>query len=163
MIKAVLIVNNHGKPRLTKFYERISPEKQQEVIRASFLVLSQRPPNVCGFVEDDAVFGKNIKIVYRHFATLYFIFLVDKSESELGILDLIQVFVGTLDKCFENVCELDLTFNLNKVHTILNEIVMGGQVLETNSVEISKALEDINRLERMPEPLPTQLKGPIRR
>ena len=40
---------------------------------------------------------------------------MDSSESELGILDLIQVFVETLDKCFENVCELDLIFHMDKV------------------------------------------------
>ena len=27
----------------------------------------------------------------RHFATLYFIFVADSAESELGVLDLIQV------------------------------------------------------------------------
>ena len=32
--------------------------------------------------------------VYRHFATLYFCFIVDEGESELGILDLIQVLVS---------------------------------------------------------------------
>ena len=31
------------------------------------------------------------RIIYRHYATLYFVFCVDTSESELGILDLIQV------------------------------------------------------------------------
>ena len=30
-------------------------------------------------------------MVYRCYATLYFVFVVDASESELGILDLIQV------------------------------------------------------------------------
>jgi hypothetical protein len=34
--------------------------------------------------------------VYRHFATLYFCILSDRSESELAMLDLIQVFVETL-------------------------------------------------------------------
>merc|ERR1712244_202135 len=43
------------------------------------------------------------KLIYRHYATLFFIFLVDQSESELGILDLIQVFVEALDQRFENV------------------------------------------------------------
>ena len=51
----------------------------------------------------------------RHYATLYFVLCVDQSESELGILDLIQVFVETLDRCFENVCELDLVFHMDKV------------------------------------------------
>jgi len=53
-------------------------------------------------------------LIYRHYATLYFIFAVDEAESELGILDLIQVFVEALDKCFENVCELDLIFHIDK-------------------------------------------------
>lgn len=34
---------------------------------------------------------KNVKIIFRHYATLYIVFCVDASESELGILDLIQV------------------------------------------------------------------------
>ena len=33
------------------------------------------------------------QLIYRHYATLYFIFVADKSESELGILDLIQGFI----------------------------------------------------------------------
>jgi hypothetical protein len=33
---------------------------------------------------------QDTKLIYRHFATLYFVVLCDKSESELGILDLIQ-------------------------------------------------------------------------
>lgn len=35
--------------------------------------------------------GSDYKLIYRHYATLYFVFCVDSSESELGILDLIQV------------------------------------------------------------------------
>lgn len=75
-------------------------------------------------------------------------FCVDSSESELGILDLIQVFVETLDKCFENVCELDLIFHVDKVHYILNELVMGGMVLETNMTEILMRIEDQSKLEK---------------
>lgn len=92
--------------------------------------------------------GSDYKLIYRHYATLYFVFCVDSSESELGILDLIQVFVETLDKCFENVCELDLIFHVDKVHYILNELVMGGMVLETNMNEILARIEDQNKLEK---------------
>ena len=35
--------------------------------------------------------GQDTRVIYRHYATLYFVFVVDESESELGILDLIQV------------------------------------------------------------------------
>ena len=33
----------------------------------------------------------------------------------MGILDLIQVFVESLDRAFENVCELDLIFHFDEV------------------------------------------------
>lgn len=67
------------------------------------------------FIVYSLIGGSDYKLIYRHYATLYFVFCVDSSESELGILDLIQVFVETLDKCFENVCELDLIFHVDKV------------------------------------------------
>ena len=87
-----------------------------------------------------------VKLIYRHYATLYFVFAVDQQESDLGILDLIQVFVEALDKCFENVCELDLIFHSDKVHYVLDEIIMGGMVLETNIVQILQVIQDQNKL-----------------
>eukprot|EP00741_Cyanophora_paradoxa_P019538 tig00021127_g18860.t1 len=152
MIKAILIINNHGKPRVLKFYERISDAEQQAVIRWCHSVVTKRSDRVCNFVEigQDAGgtdFGKDTKLVYRHYATLYFIFLVDTAESELGILDLIQVFVETLDKIFANVCELDLIFHSEKVHFVLDEIIMGGMVLETNVAEVLQAVDSMNKLD----------------
>lgn len=99
------------------------------------------PPSSLSF------FGKDTKLIYRHYATLYFVFAVDTAESELGILDLIQVFVEVLDKCFENVCELDLIFNPDKTNHILDEIVMGGMVLETNLGDVLEAISEMNKLE----------------
>lgn len=49
------------------------------------------------------------------FATLYFAVIVDSSESELAIIDVIQTFVETLDKCFKNICELDIVFHSEQV------------------------------------------------
>jgi AP-3 complex subunit sigma len=71
---------------------------------------------------------------------------VDQQESDLGILDLIQVFVEGLDRCFENVCELDLIFHSDRINYILDEIIMGGMVLETN---INNIIASIQEQERM--------------
>uniref|UniRef100_G1TGS9 AP complex mu/sigma subunit domain-containing protein n=1 Tax=Oryctolagus cuniculus TaxID=9986 RepID=G1TGS9_RABIT len=136
MIKAILIFNNHGKPRLSKFYQPYSEDTQQQIIRETFHLVSKRDENVCNFLEGGLLIGgSDNKLIYRHYATLYFVFCVDSSESELGILDLIQVFVETLDKCFENVCELA-------------EMVMGGMVLETNMNEIVTQIDAQNKLEK---------------
>lgn len=55
-------------------------------------MVSKRDDMVCNFLEGGSKLGTgDFKLVYRHYATLYFVFCVDSSESELGILDLIQV------------------------------------------------------------------------
>ncbi|XP_060014821.1 AP-3 complex subunit sigma-2 isoform X3 [Lagenorhynchus albirostris] len=116
MIQAILVFNNHGKPRLVRFYQRFPEEIQQQIIRETFHLVLKRDDNICNFLEGGSLIGgSDYKLIYRHYATLYFVFCVDSSESELGILDLIQVFVETLDKCFENVCELDLIFHMDKI------------------------------------------------
>ncbi|RXN28614.1 AP-3 complex subunit sigma-1 isoform X1 [Labeo rohita] len=131
MIKAILIFNNHGKPRLSKFYEHYTEDTEQQIIRETFHLVSKRDENVCNFLEGGLLIGgSDNKLIYRHYATLYF------------------VFVETLDKCFENVCELDLIFHMDKVHNILAEMVMGGMVLETNMSEIITQVEAQNKMEK---------------
>jgi AP-3 complex subunit sigma len=148
MIKGIIIVNNHGNPRLVKFYQTVETEAQQQsVIRRVFSQVSSRPDSFCNYLEGIVPeWGDHIKLIYRHYATLYFVFAVDAQESDLGILDLIQVFVEALDKCFKNVCELDLIFHSDRVHYILDEVVMGGMVLETNIVSVLQAIKDQDRL-----------------
>lgn len=108
------------------FLDKQNEDIQQQIIKETFQLVSKRDDNVCNFLEGGSLIGgSDYKLIYRHYATLYFVFCVDSSESELGILDLIQVFVETLDKCFENVCELDLIFHADSVHHILAELVMG--------------------------------------
>lgn len=69
--------------------------------------------------------------------------MVDGAESELGILDLIQVsrhtvvvvtvtradhpqvFVESLDRAFENVCELDLIFHYDEASDFIFAVVVG--------------------------------------
>ncbi|GAA5827537.1 hypothetical protein JCM5353_001362 [Sporobolomyces roseus] len=150
MIHSVLIFNNTGKPRLTKFYSPSSPQTRASILSRIFNLVSPRDDTLCNFVELPPNFGffgdsvggdgeggneeedQELRVIYRHYATLYFAFVVDQSESELGILDLIQVFVESLDRCFENVCELDLIFHFDDVHTLLNCIITGGLVLDTS-------------------------------
>lgn len=145
MIKSVVVLNNHGQARLTKFYVQIGEEAEQQFVREVFALLSRRSDGMCNFVQGGTVLGPNVRVIYRHYATLFFVFCVDASESELGILDLIQVFVETLDSCFQNVCELDLIFHMDKIHFVLDELVCAGLVLETNMGDIIQALQAAKR------------------
>jgi len=147
MIKGVFIINTTGKGRLVKFYEELPFEKQKEVLNKLYQECSKRGEYSCNFIEDHSIWPDS-KIIFRQYATLYIVFVVDEAESELGILDLIQVFVEVMDKAFENVCELDLVFHPDKVYAILEEIIMGGMVVETNINEVWKLADSIFKEER---------------
>ena len=155
MINAILIINNHGKTRLCRFYTRIDQKKQQKIVGDVFSIVSKRGDLHCNFVELSKLWiskytQKDVelikfcdsKLIYRRYATLLFIFIVDASESELGILDIIQVFVEVLAERFTNVCELDIVYNYEEVNKMLDEIVMAGMVLETDVNTILKAHND---------------------
>jgi len=147
MIHSLIIFNTSGIPRLTKFYTPIQ-QSAQAIVSKIYSLISTRPAGSCNFLEApelDELLGRKdaeekLRVVYRSYATLHFVFVVDLSESELGVLDLIQVFVEALDRAFENVCELDLVFHFDEVHHILAEIIQGGVVLETDLDTISSAV-----------------------
>ena len=93
------LVNTSGVSRFTKFYTPLH-QSAQSVVQKTFSLVSVRPPGLCNFLDapelEDFLGSKGDaderwRVVYRSYATLYFVFVVDGAESELGILDLIQV------------------------------------------------------------------------
>lgn len=58
------------------------------------------------------------------------------NDSELAYLEFIQLFVEVLDHYFGEVKELDLIFNFNMVYAILDEMIVGGEIMETSKQRI---------------------------
>ncbi|XP_047335864.1 AP-3 complex subunit sigma-like [Impatiens glandulifera] len=117
-------MNDQGKPRLVKFYDY-----QVSVLHLHFG--SNEIQNVDLDVEVDIILPllQDAMLVCKTFGTLYFVFVFDTYENELAMLDLMQGL---------------------QVHAILDEIVLGGQVLETDSsyVYVVKVVQEIIRLEK---------------
>ena len=65
-----------------------------------------------------------LQIVYKRYASLYFVMGIDSSDNELITLELVHHFVEVLDRYFGNVCELDLIFNFHKVAPVMHLHVM---------------------------------------
>ena len=88
----------------------------------------------------------------RTYATLSFICVFDENENELFIHSLIQNIVEVLDKCFENVCELDLVFYADRVHYVVNEFIQAGMVVNTDIDQIVRCLMEQAALEKTDKP-----------
>eukprot|EP00918_Siedleckia_nematoides_P026765 GHVU01057730.1.p1 GENE.GHVU01057730.1~~GHVU01057730.1.p1 ORF type:complete len:119 (+),score=21.59 GHVU01057730.1:325-681(+) len=99
MIRFILMVNKQGQTRLSRYYEFFSVAErvalEGELIRRCL----SRTEQQCSFME-----YRQYKVVYRRYASLYFIVGVDPDDAnELAILEFIHTLVETLDKYFENV------------------------------------------------------------
>ena len=123
-------------------------QQQQRMVRELFATLTARSETASSLIDAAQWFEgvPGARVVYRLYATLYFCMIIDGSESELGILDLIQVLVETLDRHFKNVCELDIIFNCEKVHWIIDEMIVGGLVVETNPANIIEVIDAQGKL-----------------
>ena len=149
MIYAVLVFNLSGKPRLSQFFRStLTAAEEFNVLQRVYTAVSRRSAADCNILRLPSLFSnapalQDARIVYRLYATLYFVMLVSSTENELAILDLIQVFVESLDRIFENVCELDLVFHFEDVHAVLAEMVCGGVVVETRMDAIVKQAKEI--------------------
>lgn len=79
-------------------------------------------------------------MVYRRYASLYFIAGVDSDANELMALEIIHRYVEVLDRYFGNVCELDLIFNFSKAYYILDELLLCGELQESSRKAILRVV-----------------------
>ncbi|CAD7679963.1 unnamed protein product [Nyctereutes procyonoides] len=70
---------------------------------------------------------------------------LSRSKNEMAIYEFIHDFVEVLDEYLSRVSELDM-FNLDKVHIILDEMVLNGCIVETNWARILAPLLILDKM-----------------
>jgi len=147
MLNFLLLFSRQGKLRLQKWYYSQPSKTEKKVTRDLIQLILSRKPKMCSFLD-----YKHYKIVYKRYASLYFLCGIDQSDNELLTLELIHRYVELLDKYFGSVCELDIIFNFEKAYFILDELLIGGEIQETNKKSILKAIaaQDILQEEETP-------------
>ena len=128
--------------RLAKWFTTLSPKDKAKIVKdVSQLVLARRT-RMCNFLE-----YKDTKVVYRRYASLFFIAGCSSDDNELITLEIIHRYVEQMDKYYGNVCELDLVFNFYKVYAILDEVFLAGEIEETSKQVVLTRLEHLDKLE----------------
>jgi AP-1 complex subunit sigma 1/2 len=141
MIHCLLLVNRQGKIRLMKWYDCFNINERPKYIKEISVMVIGRSNRVSNFIE-----WNQYKIIYKRYASLYFILLADKEDNELIGLELIQHFVECLDQYYGNVCELDIIFSFHKAYYIVEEIFSGGLLQESDRKEIQNLLKKQDRM-----------------
>lgn len=99
---------------------------------------------MCNFLE-----YKDTKIVYRRYASLFFIAGCDSDDNELITLEIIHRYVEQMDKYYGNVCELDIIFSFTKAYYILDELLLAGELQESSKKAVLRCIGQQDSLEDM--------------
>uniref|UniRef100_A0A8C7MIQ9 WD repeat and FYVE domain containing 1 n=1 Tax=Oncorhynchus kisutch TaxID=8019 RepID=A0A8C7MIQ9_ONCKI len=145
-LRFLLLFSRQGKLRLQKWFTPVTEREKKKVIREMTLMVLARPPRSCNFLH-----WRDLKIVYKRYASLYFCCGLEDQDNELLTLEVLHRYVELLDKYFGNVCELDIIFNFEKAYFILDEFLMGGEILETSKTAVGIAMEEAETLQETME------------
>lgn len=145
-IQFALLLSRQGKVRLSKWYKASSQKEKAKITRELTTIILSRRAKMCNILE-----YKDIKIVYRRYASLFFVIGIDASDNGLLALEIIHRYVEQMDKLFGNVCELDIIFGFSKAYYILDELILDGYIMETSKREIVKKVSQQDELENMDE------------
>ena len=143
----MLLFSRQGKLRLQKWFTAYPEKQKKKIIRELVALVLARKPKSCAFIE-----WKELKLVYKRYASLYFLAAVEPEDNQLLTLEIIHRYVEVLDKYFGSVCELDIIFNFEKAYFILDELVLSGELQETGKKSIQKVIsaQDLMQEEETP-------------
>ncbi|KFY08892.1 hypothetical protein V492_05832 [Pseudogymnoascus sp. VKM F-4246] len=143
-ISYLILLSRQGKVRLAKWFTTLSPKEKAKIIKdVSQLVLARRT-RMCNFLE-----YKDSKIVYRRYASLFFIAGSASTDNELITLEIVHRYVEQMDKYYGNVCELDIIFNFQKAYFILDELLLAGEMQESSKKNVLRTIGQQDALEEM--------------
>ncbi|CAE6435580.1 unnamed protein product [Rhizoctonia solani] len=142
MINYVLLVSRQGKVRLAKWYSTMSPKVKTKIVKDVTQLVLARRTRMCNFLE-----YKDTKVVYRRYASLFFVCGISSGDNELVTLEIIHRYVEVLDRYFGNVCELDLIFNFQKAYAILDELIIAGELQESSKKSVLRVVAQSDAIE----------------
>lgn len=145
-IQFLFLISRQGKTRLSKWYQTILQKEKSKIIRELSTIILSRRAKMCNVLE-----YKDLKIIYRRYASLFFVIGVNSDDNELIGLEIIHRFVEQMDKIYGNVCELDIIFGFDKAYHILDELLIDGYLQESSKREVLKRVNQQDELENMDE------------
>ncbi|XP_023670137.1 coatomer subunit zeta-2 isoform X1 [Paramormyrops kingsleyae] len=131
-VKAVLILDNDGNRLLSKYYDtELYPSiKEQKNFEKSVFNKSHKADNEIAFLE-------GLTIVYKSSVDLFFYVVGSAQENELMLMMVLNCLFDTLSQILrKNVEKRYLLDNLDGVYLVVDEIIDGGIILESDPQQV---------------------------
>ncbi|CAH8445007.1 unnamed protein product [Schistosoma rodhaini] len=128
MMQFLILFSRQGKLRLQKWYISYSEKEKRKILRDLTTIVLSRKPKMCSFIE-----WKDLKVVYRRYASLYFCAAVEPQDNELLTLEIIHRYVELLDKYFGSY----LFIKLHMQFIVLNDHPYFSRINKINHQDVS--------------------------
>ncbi|KAI9295672.1 snare-like protein [Neoconidiobolus thromboides FSU 785] len=142
MVYLLSIINQEGIERYNKLFQPVIFKKAEEYNQFKdtlFDILSNREEYEGPIFE---FHNTENMIVYKKFASLYFMAYINPKENEFEVLDILNHIMETLSISFESFCELDIIYHLDKVNLIISEFFnINGEIQATDPIQILTSIE----------------------
>lgn len=145
-VQFTLLLSRQGKVRLVKWYKAVSQKEKAKITKELTTIILSRRAKMANILE-----YKDIKIIYRRYASLFFVMGIEASDNSLLALEIIHRYVEQMDKLFYNVCELDIIFGFAKAYYILDEFILDGYVMDSSKRDVARKVSLQDELENMDE------------
>nr|KAF6493534.1 adaptor related protein complex 1 subunit sigma 3 [Rousettus aegyptiacus] len=97
MIHFILLFSRQGKLRLQKWYTTLPDKERKKITREIIQIVLSRGHRTSSFID-----WKELKLVYKRYASLYFCCAIENQDNELLTLEIVHRYVELLDKYFGN-------------------------------------------------------------
>ncbi|KAG0721857.1 AP-4 complex subunit sigma [Chionoecetes opilio] len=134
-----LLIAKEGSVQFSHYFTHTTPAQRPATEARVIARCSAAHKEACHFLED----GTHT-LVFRWFGPCMFVVAADLAENELMVYEFLSLYVSALHKYFGKFSEKHILLNLERLHMVLEEMVVGGELLEPS---IRNALSPIQMLD----------------
>ncbi|KAI9448031.1 Adaptor protein complex sigma subunit [Lactarius indigo] len=122
------------------------PKQKAKIVKDVTQLVLARRTRMCNFLE-----YKDSKVVYRRYASLFFVTGIGQLDNELVTLEIIHRYVEVLDRYFGNVRRVtsvyELDLQLQKAYAILDELIIAGELQESSKKSVLRVVTQSDSVE----------------
>lgn len=135
----MLIVSKDGNVQFSHYFTHINSNSRTALeSRVASKCLSS-DKDACHFLGEG-----DHTLVFRWFGPCLFIVAADDTENELMVYEFLSLYVSALHRYFGKFSERHVLFNVDRLHMVLEEMVVGGEIVESS---IRNVLSPIHMLD----------------
>ncbi|XP_038634954.1 coatomer subunit zeta-1-like isoform X1 [Scyliorhinus canicula] len=130
-VKAIIILDNDGERLHAKYYDNAYPStKEQRNFEKNIFSKTHKNDSEIAFLE-------GLTVIYKSSVDLYFYIVGNPQENELMLMTVLNCLFDSLSQMLrKNVEKKSLMENMDGVLLIMDEIVDGGVILESDPQQV---------------------------